>query len=234
MLFRSGFGTTSHTTNQQLNASHTWTLNPTTVNEFRFTYFRAAQGEFMHPQRTHLVTDSCTAAASAFCFTGATDTPGVITTATGPSGIGITPNLGAGREGVPFVIISGGFTIGNNFEGEIPQIGNTFQWSDNFTKVWGKHTAKFGVDFRHQRFQQTLYFDVNGDYGYTGGGQNDPIALRASDGTQNLFPNYLLGLPDSYLQGSAQDSQYRTNSIYLYAQDSWKIKPNLTDRKSVV
>ena len=60
-----GFGTTSHTTNQQLNASHTWTLNPTMVNEFRFTYFRVGQGEFMHPQRTHLVTDSCTAAASA-------------------------------------------------------------------------------------------------------------------------------------------------------------------------
>jgi hypothetical protein len=227
-----GFGTISATRNQQLNASHTWTLNPTMVNEFRFTYFRAAQGTFMHPQHTNLVTDSCTAAAAAFCFTGATDTPtslgGPITTVTGPGGIGITPNLGAGREGVPFITISGGFTIGNNFEGEIPQIGQTFQWSDNLTKVWGKHTAKFGVDFRHQKFDQTLYFDVNGDYGYTGGGQNDPLATRNSDGTQNLFPNYLLGLPDSYLQGSAQDSKYRTNSLYLYAQDSWKIKPNLT------
>lgn len=214
-----GFGTISDTRNQQINASHTWTLNPTMVNEFRFTYFRAAQGTFMHPQRTNLVTDSCTAAASAFCFTGATDTPGVITTAMGPGGIGITPNLGATREGVPFITISGGFTIGNNFEGEIPQIGQTFQWSDNLTKVWGKHTAKFGVDFRHQKFDQTLFFDVNGDYGYTGGGSND---------TGNLFANYLLGMPDSYLQGSAQDSKYRTNSLYLYAQDSWKIKPNLT------
>ena len=47
-------------------------------------------------------------------------------------------------------------------------------------------------------------------------------------GNQNLFPNYLLGLPDSYLQGSAQTEDVRGNSVYLFAQDSWKIKPNLT------
>ena len=68
---------------------------------------------------------------------------------------------------------------------------------------------------------------MNGIFSYFGGGANDPIALDA-DGNQNLFPNYLLGLPDSYLQGSAQTEDVRGNSIYLFAQDSWKIKPNLT------
>ena len=43
-----------------------------------------------------------------------------------------------------------------------------------------------------------------------------------------MFPNYLLGLPDSYLQGSAQTEDIRGNSVYLFAQDSWKIRPNLT------
>jgi hypothetical protein len=214
-----GFGTISDTTSQQVNVSHVWTINSRTVNEARFTYFRENQPQFGHPVRTNLVTNSCTGAAAPFCFTGQTDTPGVITSATGPGGIGITPGLGATREGVPFISISGGFTIGNNFEGEIPQVGNTYQWSDNLTRVWGKHTAKFGADFRVQQFDQTLYFDPNGDYGYTGGGPND---------TGNLLLNYLLGLPDSYLQGSAQTSHYRTNSLYLYAQDSWKIKPNLS------
>jgi outer membrane receptor protein involved in Fe transport len=91
----------------------------------------------------------------------------------------------------------------------------------------GNHTTKFGVDYRNQRFLQTLFFDVNGDFTYSGGGSNDPIALDAN-GNQNLFPNYLLGLPDSYLQGSAQTEDIRGNSIYLFAQDSWKIRPNLT------
>jgi hypothetical protein len=219
-----GFGNNNATRSQQINLSHIWTISPTTVNEARVTYFREAQGTFLHPQRTNLVTDSCGGAAAAFCFTGTSDTPGVI--ATDPR-IGITPALGANREGVPFISIAGGFTIGNNFEGELPQKGNTYQFSDNLTKIIGNHTTKFGVDYRNQRFLQTLFFDVNGDFTYSGGGSNDPIALDAN-GNQNLFPNYLLGLPDSYLQGSAQTEDIRGNSIYLFAQDSWKIRPNLT------
>ncbi len=53
---------------------------------------------------------------------------------------GITTNL-PGRVGLPFINVSGGFAIGNNFEGELPQTGNTFQWTDNFTKIVGKHTT---------------------------------------------------------------------------------------------
>jgi hypothetical protein len=220
-----GFGNNNSTTAQQVNLSHTWTINSTTVNEGRITYFREAQGTFLHPQRANLVTDSCgSGTAAQFCFTGDS---GVTTMIPFDPKIGITPNLGANREGVPFIGISGGFTIGNNFEGELPQIGNTYQLSDNLTKVIGSHTTKFGVDLRNQRFLQTLYFDVNGDFSYFGGGLNDPIALDANE-NQNLFPNYLLGLPDSYLQGSAQTEDVRGNSIYLFAQDSWKIRPNLT------
>jgi hypothetical protein len=212
-----GFGNNSATRAQQINITHTWTISNSVVNELRATYFREAQGTFLHPQRTGLVTNSCgSGTAAQFCFTGTTDVPGVI-----PSDprIGITPALGPNREGVPFISISGGFTIGNDFEGELPQIGNTYQLSDNLTKVIGNHTTKFGIDLRNQRFLQTLYFDPNGDFSYFGGGPND---------SGNVFSNYLLGLPDSYLQGSAQTEDVRGNSIYLFAQDSWKIKPNLT------
>jgi hypothetical protein len=211
-----GFGSNSATRAQQVNITHTWTISSSVVNELRATYFREAQGTFLHPHRTNLVTDSCgTGSAAQFCFTG-TDSSGVIPT--NPK-YGITPNLGPNREGVPFISISGGFTIGNDFEGELPQIGNTYQLSDNLTKVIGNHTTKFGIDLRNQRFLQTLYFDPNGDFSYFGGGPND---------SGNIFANYLLGLPDSYLQGSAQTEDVRGNSIYLFGQDSWKIKPNLT------
>ena len=213
-----GFGNDNSTRSQQWNVSHTWTLGTNSVNEFRVTYFREAQPTFLHPQRTNLVQNSCSSGLSAICFTGTTDTPSVIPS--NPS-IGITPNLpnGAQHEGVPFITIQGGFTIGNDYEGELPQIGNTYQFSDNFTRVMGNHTAKFGVDFRIQRFFQTLYFDPNGDYTYSGGGPND---------TGSNIGNYLLGLPDSYLQGSTQSEDIRSRSIYLFAQDSWKIRPNIT------
>jgi len=91
-------------------------------------------------------------------------------------------------EGVPFIGGFGaGFTIGNNFEGELPQIGNSYQISDNITKVIGNHTTKFGIDLRDQRFLQTLYFDVNGDYSYFGRGAPTIPGLFDANDNQNLF-----------------------------------------------
>ena len=54
------------------------------------------------------------------------------------------------HEGLPFIQVSGGFAIGNNGEGELPQVGNSFQWSDNVSKVIGNHSLKFGGDVRRQ------------------------------------------------------------------------------------
>ena len=42
-------------------------------------------------------------------------------------------------------------TIGNNGEGELPQVGNSFQWSDGLSKVVGNHSMKFGGDVRRRR-----------------------------------------------------------------------------------
>ena len=205
-----GFGDLTDERIQQLNISHTWRLGSTAVNQARFTLFREGQGTFLHPQHTALVQDSCKTVPAANCFADPNNPD-----------LGIHPGLGASREGVPFINISGGFNLGNNFEGELPQIGNTYQWSDNFSKVIGKHDLKFGGDVRDQRFDQTLYFDISGQYFYFGGGPNDP-------GYSNLFPNYLLGVPDEYGQGSAQEERVRSKSVYLFAQDSWKLRPSVT------
>jgi len=56
----------------------------------------------------------------------------------------------------------------------------------------------------------------------------DDPASGACTGQANVFPNYLLGLPDTYGQGSAQDELVRSRALYLFAQDSWKLRSNLT------
>ena len=206
---------------QQWNISHTWTINNSTVNEFRFNYNREAQRTFQHPINTSAVQDSCGAApswltavfASVPCFTDGT--------ASNP--YGIHPGLGAQHEGLPFIQVSGGFTIGNNGEGELPQVGNSFQWSDNLSKVIGSHSFKVGADVRRQRFDQTLYFDVSGEYFFDGSSSNSITTQSGSE-----VPDFLLGLPGSYGQGSAQVENVRSTGLYLFAQDSWKIRPNLT------
>ncbi len=223
-----GFGSDNASRNQQFNFSDTWTLNAATQNEVRVTYYREGQQTFLHPQRTNLVTASCTGGAAAYCFTGNTDTPlisyasdGTATPIANNPRLGITPGLTAAHEGVPYISVSGGFTIGNDSEGELPQTGNTYSLSDNFSKTIGKHSMKFGVDARNQRFDQTLYYNLNGFFSYSGGSENDL-------GAENLFGNYLLGFPDSYAQGSPQTENIRAYAVYLFAQDSYKVRPNLT------
>ena len=37
-------------------------------------------------------------------------------------------------------------------------------WSDNLTWVKRNHTMKFGADIRRARFDQTLYYNVSGQF----------------------------------------------------------------------
>ena len=207
-----GFGGLFKTRVQQWNISHTSTIGSTAVNEFRFNYFREGQGNLNHPVNVlNSLHDACGSYIDATqCFADPTN----------PTA-GITTNI-PGREGVPFVSAAGGFVLGNNFEGELPQIGNTFQWSDNFSKVMGNHSLKFGGDVRRQRFDQFLYYNINGDFSF------QPFGADNSPGGVNAYPDFFLGTPTSYSQGAAQGENIRNTSLYLFAQDSWKIKSNLT------
>jgi hypothetical protein len=222
-----GFGNFNDNRYQQWNLSHTWTITNALVNEARFNYMRQGQLGFLKPQATNAVTDSCTGAAAAFCFTGTSDSA-PINALLASSGIpagkgGITPGLPANLTGVPYVNISGGASFGNNFEGFLPQVGNSFQWSDNLTWVKGNHTFKFGVDIRRARFDQYYYFDVNGEFTFNNSGPN---AIFPGDGDN--YAEFLLGLTDTYTQGSGQREDIRATAVYPFVQDSWKIKPNLT------
>lgn len=217
------------TRTQQVNVTHTSTLGSTAVNEFRFSYFREGQLQFDSPTRTNAIQASCgTGAASAFCFTGASDTTLVDDSGnpleTDPN-YGLHSGLGSSKEGVPFISVDGGFSIGNNFNGQLPQTGNTFQFSDNYSKIIGTHSLKFGADTRYQMFNQLLYFDVNGDLSFL----SSSSSPEGDDlGYSDAYPDYLLGLGNSFFQGSAQHELVRSTSIYLFAQDSWRVKPNVT------
>ncbi len=221
-----GYGTIVKQRFQQWNPSHTWTISNSLVNEFRVTYLREGQLTFQHPQNTGAVTSFCTGAAAAYCFNGTSDSSAinsfVASQGVAPGKAGITPGLPSNRTGLPFVNVSGGFNIGNGWEGELPQVGNSFQFSDNLSWVKGTHTLKFGADTRRSRFDQTLYYNVSGNFTFNSSGTNAVSYLNDN------YPGYFLGLVDTYSQGSAQRENVRSTGLYLFAQDSWKIKPNLT------
>ena len=221
-----GYGTIVKQRFQQWNPSHTWTISNSLVNEFRVTYLREGQLTFQHPQVTGAVTSFCTGNAASVCFNGTSDSSAInsLISSSGiaPGKAGITPGLPANRTGLPFVNVSGGFNIGNGWEGELPQVGNSFQFSDNLSWVKGNHTAKFGADVRRSRFDQTLFYNVSGNFTFNSSGNNAVVS------SVDNYPGYFLGLVDTYSQGSGQRENVRNTGLYLFAQDSWKIKPNLT------
>jgi hypothetical protein len=218
-----GFGNENNLRYQQWNFTHTWTINNAIVNEAHFTYMREGQLGYIKPQTTGTLTSTCSGAAAQFCFTGTSDSSAITSEFGTTANLGITPGLPSSLTGVPYVNISGGASFGNNFEGFLPQVGNSFQWSDGLTWVKGNHTFKFGVDVRRGRFDQYYYFDVNGEYTFDNSGPNGIIP---ADGDQ--YAEFLLGLADAYTQGSGQREDVRSFAAYPFAQDSWKIKPNLT------
>jgi hypothetical protein len=218
-----GFGNFNDLRNQQWNLTHTWTINNSLVNEAHFTYMREGQIGFIKPQSNNAVSASCSASVSQFCFTGLSDSSAITNEFGTAPNLSITPGLPASITGVPYVNISGGASFGNNFEGYLPQVGNSFQWSDSLTWVKGTHTFKFGVDVRRARFDQFYYFNVNGEYTFDNSGPN---GIVPGDGDQ--YAEFLLGLADGYTQGSGQREDVRSTAVYPFVQDSWKIKPNLT------
>jgi len=205
-----GFGNDTRGRFQQLNLSHTWTITAKAINEARVVYYRDGERELLSPDRSNLVQDSCHSVPSSQCFADPAN-----------PALGITSGYGPSVEGVPFVSLAGGFAIGNNEGGNFSQTGNVYQWLDTYSRIVGSHTLKFGGDIRNQRLHQFYFYDVSGAFGFTGGGPNDV-------GFTDLIPNYLLGLPDSYAQGSGNAVDVRTTQYNWFAQDSWRVKPNLT------
>jgi hypothetical protein len=135
---------------------------------------------------------------------------GFVTPWATPGGISpMVPKL----EGVPFF----GF---NNFSIGVPtvttrQINNSFQVLDNFTRVYGTHTMKFGGQFHYDQIDERNLAAENGQYGFSG------------SETGIDFADFLLGAPDSLTQASPQLLDSRSKYYALFGQDSWRVSQSL-------
>jgi hypothetical protein len=177
---------------QQAVLSNTKVLGPTAVNEARlsFTRFSATINEAVGGRGAKL------------------SDLGFITN----TGLGIFPY--PQYEGVPDVDFNN-FSIGNAAARR--QANNTWHASENFSKIYGQHTLKFGGEFRYLQVNgRNVANDINGDLGFNG-------SQTGSD-----FADFLLGAAAYYTQSSVQYVDSRTRYGAVYGQDSFRIKPNLT------
>jgi hypothetical protein len=131
---------------------------------------------------------------------------------------GVTPQVPS-KAGLPVLAVTGLFTLGFTDNGPQPRIDQTYQLTDNFSKIVGKHSLKFGFEGRRFNISNPFYARLGGHYAF---------AASGAFTTKNAGADFLLGFPDSYFQTSGNFIDAQAYEEYIYAQDQFKIRPNLT------
>ena len=173
----------------QFSFSWTHTFSPTTLNELRLGYTR-------------------------FNFAAVEPVNPINPTAYGFTGI--TPQNSSASLPVMTTPL---FTLGFSANGPQPRIQNVYQLTDNFSKVWGHHTFKAGINIDRPSIDNPFNNNLGGNFGFGGSG-----LFSTGDGSLD----FLLGFPDTYAQGSGSIVDAKAHEIYAYAQDQWQVRPNLT------
>ncbi len=103
-----------------------------------------------------------------------------------------------------------------------------FQFTNTWTKIWGNHTSKWGVDLNRVRndLLQTQTFDPRGKFLFAAGQTSTP---GAANGSANAFASFLLDAPnqigrDLYVEFPTVRQSY----FYFFGQDKWQISRKLT------
>lgn len=195
-----GFSVDARGQTHNINLGDTKTINSTSVNEFRVGYFRL-DTFFNQPLGGKGVSLASLGFAS-----GENRAPGIFP---------VVPSL----EGIPEIDFND-FVIG------VPSrpnglIDNIYQVLDNYSKIIGTHTLKFGGQFHFDQLEEDLVDNVS----------NGNFFFGASGGTSETgsdFADFLIGAPSQYVQGQAFPSYGRNYYFGLFAQDSWRVKSNLT------
>ena len=193
-----GFASNTPSRAQQIVISNTKTPGPTSVNQFRFSFFRTAT-----------ITNKPTTGFAKLSDLGFV---------TGPGTLGIVPSGPAGfPETVPPLYFTN-FSLGPNTLTTF-QPNNTWHVSDTYSKVKGAHTLKFGGEFRYLQINERNTCAPNGDFSFNAGSGGE---------TGIDFADFLLGAPVSYNQCSQQFLDSRTRYGGAFVQDAYKVRPDLT------
>ncbi len=97
------------------------------------------------------------------------------------------------------------------------QIDNIYQLQDNFSKIIGTHTLKFGADTHYDQ-AGLLWPDLTSDGNFAFNGNE----------TGYDFADFLIGAPVFFAQGAPNGFPNRSHYLGLYGQDSWRATRNLT------
>src|ERR1700674_3513082 len=199
-----GFGASTSGRAQLATISDTKTFGSTAVNEFRLSFTRSA-AQIGKPTQAIGPGTMAKLGFVAPAGSGASFNGGI-----GP----IVPAL----DGVPSISLGNlGTVIG--VPSDTPfQFNNTYQIQDNFTKVLGTHTWKFGGQYHYEQINYRNLFGQDGNFTFDG----------SESGVD--YVDFLLGAVGGggFIQASKQILDSRSKYAGLFVQDSWRVKSSFT------
>ncbi|MGA8438111.1 MAG: carboxypeptidase regulatory-like domain-containing protein [Candidatus Sulfotelmatobacter sp.] len=126
--------------------------------------------------------------------------------------------INTGTAGYPSslpMLLFNTFAVGNDWL-NLYQPDTSYGITDVFMKSKGSHQISFGGDFRYYQLNVRNECGSNGYFQFRGNETHADVS------------DYYIGAPGSFVQCSIQVLDNRTRYLGLFAQDTWKLKPNLT------
>jgi hypothetical protein len=127
-----------------------------------------------------------------------------------PSIVSLDPK-GQGVENLNF----NGYSTGAAAN-QLTQANNTYEVTDTFSKVLGNHTVRFGGETHFDQVNAHPIAQFNGSFVFSG------------QETGVDFADFLIGVPNQYNQSQLNPFYARNKYFGAFAQDSWRLAPNLT------
>jgi len=112
-----------------------------------------------------------------------------------------------------FNVESGTATAGH-FNNNSLHVAEDIDWSR------GKHQLAFGFDFIHSQLNELSTFQSDGQFSFSG------ASGLGSSG--DALVDFMLGATSSFAQGNNEQENWRQSYYGIYAQDSYRFRPNLT------
>jgi hypothetical protein len=183
--------------NRSLVVSYNYAIAPTLLNEFRFGFTDYNEND------TFPIQGSTAISQLGLVFDHAVNIAAHPTADAFPTfnfADGTVTNIGQDRVG--------------------PTVSGNIQFTDNVTKILGKHTLRFGLDVRREHFNALMYYLPSDDFGqFTFSGSLTGYSIG----------DFLLGMPNpSYFAVTGPQMNALTTQWGVFGQDTWQVNSHLT------
>jgi hypothetical protein len=195
-------GETLYTRASQWMLSNVWTISPTKVNDARFGYNSLFNNITQQLAGKENVNQEL----------------GMPVSPSDPNSYGV-PNIGLSQNLASFGNpTSSPFQINDKF----------FQMVDNFSWVIGKHSLRFGGEYRYNEFPQVGNEFPRGQFLFDSQYTNKVTATGGGSGGYT-GADFLLGdTYDAIIAVSLAKADFRSSEWATYIDDTWRIHPHLT------